>query len=104
MTLRPRPAAGYGATKAALESLTRTWALGWAPANVRVNAVLPGAMTMVETVAAMGPDVGDMAQTTALARASDPLEVAEAVMFVASDQASYGTGAVIAADGGRTAI
>ncbi|MFI9559075.1 SDR family NAD(P)-dependent oxidoreductase [Nonomuraea endophytica] len=100
----PPELAVYGATKAALESLTRTWAVEWASDNIRVNAVLPGPMTTTKTVAALGPDVGGMGKTTALARASDPLEVAEVVAFVASDQASYVTGAVVAADGGRTAI
>ncbi len=94
----------YGATKGALESLTRTWAAEWAPANIRVNAVSPGPMRTAKTVAAMGPDVGGMGRTTALGRASDPREVAEVVAFVASDQASYMTGAVVAVDGGRTAI
>ncbi|TVT60947.1 SDR family oxidoreductase [Amycolatopsis rhizosphaerae] len=94
----------YGATKAALESLTRSWAAEWAPAGIRVNAVAPGPMTTAKTVAALGPEVGGMGKTTALGRVSDPTEVAEVIAFVASDQASYLTGAVVAVDGGRTAI
>ncbi|TQS25531.1 SDR family NAD(P)-dependent oxidoreductase [Microbispora sp. KK1-11] len=94
----------YGATKAALESLTRTWAAEFAASNVRVNAVSPGPMTTSKVVAAMGPDLGGMGLTTALKRTADPAEVAQVIAFVASDQASYMTGAVVAADGGRTAI
>ncbi|MEV4019526.1 SDR family oxidoreductase [Nonomuraea angiospora] len=94
----------YGATKAALESLTRTWAAEFAASNVRVNAVAPGPMTTSKVVAAMGPDLGGMGLTTALKRAADPAEVAQVIAFIASDQASYVTGAVVAADGGRTAI
>ncbi|MEV7802995.1 SDR family oxidoreductase [Microbispora sp. NPDC088329] len=98
------PMAVYGATKAALESLTRTWAAEFAASNVRVNAVSPGPMTTSKVVAAMGPDLGGMGLTTALRRTADPAEVAQVIAFVASDQASYVTGAVVAADGGRTAI
>ncbi|MFF5404689.1 SDR family NAD(P)-dependent oxidoreductase [Streptomyces misionensis] len=94
----------YGATKAALESLTRTWAAEFAESNVRVNAVAPGPMRTAKVVAAMGPDMGGMGLTTALKRTSDPAEVAHVIAFLAGDRASYMTGAVVAADGGRTAI
>ncbi|NSC21947.1 SDR family oxidoreductase [Streptomyces albus subsp. chlorinus] len=94
----------YGATKAAVESLTRTWAAEFAASNVRVNAVAPGPMRTAKVVAAMGPDMGGMGLTTALKRTCDPAEVAQVVAFLAGDRASYMTGAVVAADGGRTAI
>ncbi|MEV5513181.1 SDR family oxidoreductase [Streptomyces flaveolus] len=94
----------YGATKAALESLTRTWAAEFAESNVRVNAVAPGPMRTSKVVAAMGPDMGGMGLATALKRTSDPAEVAHVIAFLASDRASYVTGSVVAADGGRTAI
>ncbi|OMI86057.1 short-chain dehydrogenase [Streptomyces sp. M1013] len=94
----------YGATKAALESLTRTWAAEFAESNVRVNAVAPGPMRTSKVVAAMGPGMGGMGLTTALKRTSDPTEVARVIAFLASDRASYMTGAIVAADGGRTAI
>jgi NAD(P)-dependent dehydrogenase (short-subunit alcohol dehydrogenase family) len=94
----------YGATKAAIESLTRTWAAEFASSNVRVNAVAPGPMRTSKVVAAMGPDMGGMGLTTALKRTSDPTEVAHVVAFLAGDRASYVTGAIVAADGGRTAI
>ncbi|KAA6212046.1 SDR family oxidoreductase [Streptomyces albofaciens JCM 4342] len=94
----------YGATKAALESLTRTWAAEFAASNVRVNAVAPGPMRTSKVVAAMGPDMGGMGLATALKRTCDPAEVAQVIAFLASDRASYMTGAIVAADGGRTAI
>jgi len=94
----------YGATKAALESLTRTWAAEFAESNVRVNAVAPGPMRTSKVVAAMGPDMGGMGLATALKRTSDPAEVAHVIAFLASDRASYMTGAIVAVDGGRTAI
>ncbi|MCL3992096.1 SDR family NAD(P)-dependent oxidoreductase [Streptomyces lavenduligriseus] len=94
----------YGATKAALESLTRTWAAEFAESNVRVNAVAPGPMRTSKVVAAMGPDMGGMGLATALKRTSDPAEVAHVIAFLAGDRASYMTGAIVAADGGRTAI
>ncbi|MFC7329121.1 SDR family NAD(P)-dependent oxidoreductase [Marinactinospora rubrisoli] len=94
----------YGATKAAVESLTRTWAAEFAESNVRVNTVAPGPMRTSKVVAAMGPDMGGMGLATALKRTSDPAEVAHVVAFLASDRASYVTGAIVAADGGRTAI
>ncbi|MFF8997460.1 SDR family NAD(P)-dependent oxidoreductase [Streptomyces achromogenes] len=94
----------YGATKAALESLTRTWAAEFAEWNIRVNAVAPGPMRTSKVVAAMGPDMGGMGLATALKRTCDPAEVAHVIAFLAGDRSSYMTGATVAADGGRTAI
>jgi NAD(P)-dependent dehydrogenase (short-subunit alcohol dehydrogenase family) len=94
----------YGATKAALESLTRVWAMEFAPGKVRVNAVSPGPMHSSKVVALMGDGVNSFAETVPMARTADPAEVAEVVAFVASDRASFMTGAIVAADGGRTAI
>lgn len=94
----------YGATKAALESLTRAWAAELAAAKVRVNAVSPGPMRSSKATATLGPDVGGFGETVPMARAADPAEVAEVVAFVASDRAGFMTGATVAADGGRSAI
>jgi len=94
----------YGATKAALDALTRSWAAEFGETNVRVNSVAPGPMASSKAVALMGPDVGGMGATTALRRVSDPGEVAHAIAFLADDRSSYLTGATVAVDGGRTAI
>lgn len=94
----------YGATKAAVESFTRTAAAELAGSNIRVNAVSPGPTHTAKFVAMMGPDGAGMGDTTALKRTADPAEVAEAIAFLASDRASYITGAVVASDGGRSAI
>lgn len=94
----------YGATKAALDALTRTWTAEFAASKVRINSVAPGPMRTSKTISAMGPDVGGMGLTTAMARSADPAEIGHVVAFLASDRSSYLTGATVAADGGRTAI
>ncbi|WRZ95493.1 SDR family oxidoreductase [Streptomyces sp. NBC_01007] len=71
---------------------------------MRVNAVSPDPTRTSMAVAVMGPDMGGMGQTTALKRTAAPEEVAQVIAFLAGDQASYATGAIVAADGGRTAI
>jgi NAD(P)-dependent dehydrogenase (short-subunit alcohol dehydrogenase family) len=93
--------AAYGATKAALSSLTRAWAAEFSPQNVRVNLVAPGP---VYTDGADNDFIKQLGTTTALERAAGPEEIAEVVGFLASPRASYVTGAIVAADGGRTAI
>src|SRR5438034_512190 len=93
--------AAYGATKAALASMTRAWAAEFSPSGVRVNAIAPGP---VYTGGAAPERIEALGATTLLHRAADPAEIAEAVAFLASPRASYVTGAIVAADGGRTAI
>ena len=93
--------AAYSATKAALASLTRSWAAEFSPQGVRVNTVAPGPAytdgAVPERTAALGA-------TTLLGRAAEAGEVADVVAFLASPKSGYVTGAVIAADGGRTAV
>ncbi len=94
-------AAAYGATKAALSSLTRAWAVEFSPSGVRVNAIASGpvytAIQPPEQTEAIG-------SSTLLKRAANVEEIAEVVGFLVSPRASYITGAIIAVDGGRTAI
>jgi NAD(P)-dependent dehydrogenase (short-subunit alcohol dehydrogenase family) len=93
--------AAYGATKGALSSLTRAWAAEFSPGGVRVNAIAPGP---VYTEGAAPERTTGLGSTTLLKRAANVEEIAEVVGFLASPHASYITGAIIAADGGRTAI
>jgi NAD(P)-dependent dehydrogenase (short-subunit alcohol dehydrogenase family) len=90
--------AAYGATKAALASLARSWAAEYGPAGVRVNAVSPGP---VYTNAAEREVFDSLGETTVLGRAGQPQEVAEVIGFLASPRASYITGTNVAVDGGR---
>ena len=93
--------AAYGATKAALASMTRAWAAEFSHKGVRVNAVAAGP---VSTEGATPDRTAALGKTTLLGRAADPEEIAAVVGFLASPRASYITGAIVAVDGGRTAI
>src|SRR5258707_1261649 len=93
--------AAYGATKAALAALTRSWAAEFSPRGVRVNTIAPGP---AYTGGAAADRIAALGETTLLARAAQPAEIADVIAFLASPKAGYITGAVIAADGGRTAV
>jgi NAD(P)-dependent dehydrogenase (short-subunit alcohol dehydrogenase family) len=89
------------AAMAAINGLTRAWAAEYGTAGIRVNAVAPGPVYT-------NPDYYEFLTTLGsanlLRRAGQPEEIAEVVAFLASDRSSYITGAILAADGGRTAI
>jgi NAD(P)-dependent dehydrogenase (short-subunit alcohol dehydrogenase family) len=93
--------AAYGASKAALTTMSRSWAAEYSPSGVRVNTVAPGP---VYTSAADEEFFNALGATTLLNRVAQPQEVANVIAFLASDKASYITGAVIPVDGGRAAI
>jgi NAD(P)-dependent dehydrogenase (short-subunit alcohol dehydrogenase family) len=92
--------AAYGATKAALTAMSRAWAAEFSPSGVRVNTVAPGPVY----TAAERDLIENLGATTLLNRAAQPEEISGVVAFLASDKASYITGAVIPVDGGRTAV
>jgi len=90
--------AAYGATKAALASLTRSWSAEFGPAGVRVNSISPGP---VYTNAAEREVFDALGETTVLRRVGEPQEVADLIGFLASPRAAYITGTDVAIDGGR---
>ncbi len=92
----------YGSSKAALELLTKAWAAEFGPRGVRVNAISPGP-TRTEGTAGMGEALDQLASLAPAGRPASPEEIASAIVFLASDEASFVLGAVLAVDGGRAA-
>jgi len=96
----------YAAAKSGLVGMTRSLALEYAPRGIRVNAVLPGytRTRLVEEWLQTQPDPAEAERRTLrnhpLGRIATPMEIANVVAFVASDEASAMTGASIAVDGG----
>jgi NAD(P)-dependent dehydrogenase (short-subunit alcohol dehydrogenase family) len=100
--LRPSPGtAAYGAAKAGVDSLTRSLAVEWAP-KVRINAVDVGLCRTEHTDDHYGGDerVAAIERTIPLGRMAEPAEVGQVVAFLASDLASYVSGAQVACHGG----
>jgi NAD(P)-dependent dehydrogenase (short-subunit alcohol dehydrogenase family) len=94
----------YAATKAALASLTRTWAAEFSAAGVRVNAVTVGPTIAGGTSNMSEDELGFVTGLTQLGRPAEASEIAETIVFLASPRSSYMTGANLAADGGATAV
>ncbi|GAA3202865.1 glucose 1-dehydrogenase [Microbacterium terregens] len=90
----------YHAAKGAVRLLTKTTALGWAKEGVRVNSVHPG---FVDTPILGETDRDMLIAGTPMGRLGRPEEMAALIAFVASDDASFATGAEFVADGGVTA-
>ncbi len=100
------PSALYSSTKGAMETMTRAWAAEFGPAGVRVNAISPG---VIRTPNPDGSDSGThpaerMMRGTPAGRSGTPDAVANAAVYLASDEASFVHGTVIDVDGGRTGV
>jgi meso-butanediol dehydrogenase / (S,S)-butanediol dehydrogenase / diacetyl reductase len=103
--------ADYNAAKAGLVMLTRSLAVRLGPHGVRANAVCPGWVRTPmgeEDMRRLSDDVDDayrkVTRFAPLRRAGEPEEIASAICYLASDDASYITGAIMMADGGSTAV
>lgn len=98
-------AAVYASSKAALNLLTKSWAAEYGPKGVRINAVAPGPTVTEGTTAQYGAEgLAALAAKAPARRPADPSEIARTIGFLVGDEASFIHGAVLAADGGRTAI
>ncbi|MBX3278086.1 MAG: SDR family oxidoreductase [Acidobacteria bacterium] len=101
----------YSATKAAIVQMTRNMALDLAPDRIRVNCVCPGTILtrascdhMQRTQQSLEEFIAAEAPKTMLGRIGEPREAAAAILFLASDEASFITGAYLCVDGGYTAL
>ena len=93
----------YGSTKAAINLLTKAWTAEYSPSGVRVNVVVPGP-TRTEGTDGMGEGLEQLAAQAPAGRPATADEIAEAIVFLATDRSSFVYGAKLAVDGGRTAI
>jgi NAD(P)-dependent dehydrogenase (short-subunit alcohol dehydrogenase family) len=99
------PGAGaYSASKAAVESLTRTWAAEFGSRQVRVNSVAPGPTRTEGVQAEWGETNEELGRALPLGRTAKPEEIAQAVLFLASPRSTFITGSVLHVDGGGTAV
>jgi 3alpha(or 20beta)-hydroxysteroid dehydrogenase len=94
--------AAYTAAKHGVLGLTRSLALEYAGAGIRINAVCPGSMRTPMLQECFGAEMETFSSHVPLGRLADPHEVAELVSFVASPRASYCVGATFVADGGMS--
>ncbi|HEX7894076.1 MAG TPA: glucose 1-dehydrogenase [Terriglobales bacterium] len=90
----------YGATKWAVRGMTKCAAIELAPAKVRVNSIHPGAIS-TRMILKNTQEVNEaIVNSTPLGRRGEPGEVADLILFLASDESAYITGAEVAIDGG----
>ena len=99
-----KSATAYVAAKHAVIGLTKTAAIEFAQQGIRVNAVCPGFIETRMTTRAVANRGDQIKASTPLGRLGTPEEIAEMVVWLCSDRASYVTGAAYAVDGGWTAI
>jgi NAD(P)-dependent dehydrogenase (short-subunit alcohol dehydrogenase family) len=93
----------YGPAKFVASGITKHLAVEWASRNIRVNAVAPGTIA-TEAVRDLPEDyVAPMKEAHPIGRLGEPSEVASAILFLASDEASFVTGAILPVDGGYLA-
>lgn len=93
----------YAASKGAVIAHTRALAVGYGPNGIRANTICPGP-TRTTMSSRLGPEwERQRAAAVPLGRMADPIEIAHAALFLASDDASFVSGAVLTVDGGRTA-
>lgn len=94
-------ASHYAAAKSALSGFTKSWARELAPFNICVNAVAPGLLETNLTLGSIGPEViAAMSKEVPLGRLAEPVEISYAVAWLASAEADFMTGQVIAPSGG----
>lgn len=94
----------YSASKAALRSFARTWTRELSTRGIRINVVAPGPIDTDMMLAASEEVRSELTRAIPLARMGKPEEVANAVLFLASDESSYIAGAEICVDGGLTQV
>ncbi|MGI4893766.1 MAG: glucose 1-dehydrogenase [Janthinobacterium lividum] len=97
------PSLAYVASKSAVRGMTKATAVEYGPKNIRVNSVHPGFIQTPMMVAATDEGGGDALRDIPLGRIADPREVSNLVMFLASDESSYITGAEHLVDAGMLA-
>lgn len=105
VAFRGVPAASvYSSSKAAVESLTRTWAAEFGSGGVRVNSVAPGPTRTDGVEAEWGAINEELGRALPLGRTAQPAEIGQAVLFLASPRSSFITGSTLHVDGGGIAV
>jgi NAD(P)-dependent dehydrogenase (short-subunit alcohol dehydrogenase family) len=100
-TLAAPIGAAYGASKAAVELLTRSWATEFGASGVRVNGVSPGPVRTAGTEQMLGDNVEALGQANIRGRVGEPEEIADVVLFLIDERSSYLNGSVVLANGGE---